>query len=526
MKVALLNTYDIRGGAARAAYRLNKGLIQIGVDVKMFVRDKISNDDSVSCVIPMKPLNQFTGNDSLNLIQQYYINQNRTECSNTIFTLPYPGIDLTALDVVKEADIINLHWVSNFQSPVTLRRLFSLGKPVIWTLHDQWAFTGGCHYTAGCDKYKTDCSCCPQLADNPYDLTNSVLKDKLDSLNGANITIVTPSRWLSICAIESKLFKGFRVETIANSIETEIFKPMPKEDAKEQIGVSKDTLTILVGAEHGNAKRKGFREFIEAIRYCIALSAFKNIAKKNKVMIICFGNLSDELYSLGIPIVSLGYLKSDEKIREAYCAADIFALPSLEDNLPNTMLESMSCGTPVIAFNTGGMPDLIEDQKTGLLVPCRDTQGMGAAISDILFKEEKRKRMGENCRKVIEDEYSISVQAKHYLELFHELLKNKNTSTTSNLNEIASMRNIGNGMGTQNINIETNVGENFKEIYKDCLQHSIKIMEQNIVSNKRGSEELKAQKHALRYLLKNKVAMAVRSVEKLIQMGLRRDMND
>ncbi|MBW1903172.1 MAG: glycosyltransferase family 4 protein, partial [Deltaproteobacteria bacterium] len=422
MKILQISTYDVSGGAARATYRLHRGLREIGEDCRMLVRHKDSDDPAVFLI----ELEEGHGGEEFFLgtaVQAHYIDTHRTDISDTIFSLPYPGYDISRLDMVREADIINLHWVARYQSLVTLHRLFSSGKPVVWTLHDQWAFTGGCHYTAGCERYCGDCARCPQLSDDPFDLPGGVLKDKLEFLKGANLTIVTPSRWLATCAGESKLFQDLRIEVIPNSLETDVFRPLPKAEAKKSMGITPDITTLLFGGEYGNEKRKGFHELTGAIKCCLGNDDFKGLVNADKVKLICFGYASDELGAVGIPVEALGYLDSDEKIMRAYCAADIFVLPSLEDNLPNTMLEAMSCGTPVVAFDVGGMPDAVINGVTGQLVPLGDTRGMGNAILSLIFNSEKRDLMGKECRKNMEEQYKLEIQARRYLDLYQELLE-------------------------------------------------------------------------------------------------------
>jgi hypothetical protein len=170
----------------------------------MLVRYKVSSDNSVHCIDTRKDAANLDEEFYLDQIQHRYINAHRTDISNTIFTLPYPGHDLCETGLVQAADIINLHWIAWYQSVTTLQRLFSMGKPVIWTLHDEWAFTGGCHYSAGCKKYRRYCSNCPQLSDDPHNLAKAVLKDKLDLFKGANLTIATPSKWLGDCARKAR----------------------------------------------------------------------------------------------------------------------------------------------------------------------------------------------------------------------------------------------------------------------------------------------------------------------------------
>ncbi|MBW2217750.1 MAG: glycosyltransferase [Deltaproteobacteria bacterium] len=479
MKILQISTCDINGGAARATYRLHKGLREIGQDCRMLVRHKESQDDTVVLVDaeerPENPNEDFFLSD---IIQPYYIDSNQTELSNTLFSLSYPGYDLSELPMVQSADIVNLHWVAQYQSLVTLHSLFALGKPVVWTLHDQWAFTGGCHYSAGCEKYQSDCVECPQLGDDPFNLPAAILKDKLEIFKDVDLTIVTPSRWMAECARRSRLFKDLKIEVIPNSLETDIYTPLSKSEAKEEIGISPQAITMLFGAIDGSEKRKGFFELVNAIKFCLNEDVFQRLLQDDKIRLICFGRPSHELESIGIPFVALGHLDSDEKIRSAYSAADFFLLPSLEDNLPNTILESMSCGTPVVAFDVGGLPDMVTNGVTGQLVPLSDTRKMGETIIDLIQKPDLRKSMGKEGRKRAEQEYSLSVQAGRYFDLYEGLnLSNKSVFQTVSAEP---------GVDTAWCDVEkkeslpvpitTAIGPSFREIYDQVLMKALKTI--------------------------------------------------
>ena len=478
MKILQISTYDITGGAARAAYRLHRGLLQIGQDCRMLVRYKASTDDSIFCLIPKNQAEKVNEEFFLSVaIQEQYINSHRTDISNTLFSLPYPGYDLSSLPMVQAADIINLHWVAQYQSPLTLHKLFDLRKAVVWTLHDQWAFTGGCHYSAGCEKYQSDCVGCLQLADDLFGLPAAVLKDKLRFFKDANLTIVTPSRWMAECARQSRLFKDLRVEVIPNSLETDVFRPLPKVEAKKSIGLTPDIVTLLFGGEYGNEKRKGFHELIRAIEYCLKDDDFANLIRAKKIRLICFGYASDELEAVGIPVEALGYLDSDVKIMTAYCAADIFVLPSLEDNLPNTMLEAMSCGTPVVAFDVGGMPDAVINGVTGQLVSMGDTRQMGKAILSLIFNSEKRGGMGKECRKKIEEQYKLEIHAQHYWELYQELIEPHTSGVQATFeDQTARVWEVPVSLKGEplSVTLEPGVGSHFKDIYDQVLFKALK----------------------------------------------------
>lgn len=480
MKILQLSTFDIRGGAARATYRLHRGLRGIGQDCRMLVRHKDTDDNFVSAIAREQGTHKDDGAFFLEVpIQEHYINRHRTDVSNTMFSLPYPGYDISRSRLVQNADIINLHWISQYLSPVTLHRLFALGKPVVWTLHDQWAFTGGCHYSAGCEGYRSHCRQCPQLADDPFFLPETILKDKEELLENANLTIVTPSRWMGRCARESRLFKSLTVEVIANSLETDLFSPLPKPQAKKRLGIPADTVTLLFGAIDGSEKRKGFVELVNVMKFCQQNDLFQELLQQNRVKLLCFGNPNHQLQTMRIPFLSLGRLETDEEIRDAYSAADIFLLPSQEDNLPNTILESMSCGTPVVAFDVGGVSDMVSNGVTGRLVKAFDIEQMGDAIVSLAVDPEKRVSMGKACRRRVINDYALDVQANKYLNLYDGLLHQYRQSEprlTSNLEPTNRLENEAPTTPLEPVPapLDSTLGSPFCAIYDKVLLWALK----------------------------------------------------
>ena len=383
------------------------------------------------------------------------------------------------MPLVQAADVINLHWVAYYQSPVTLHRLLDLGKPVVWTLHDQWGLTGGCHIATRCERYRHDCHPCPQLADDPFNLPKAVLRDKVELFSGADLTIVTPSQWLATCATESRLFKDAPVLVIPNSVETDVFAPLPKAQAREALALPLESVVLLFGATDVKEKLKGFRELRDALQHCLAHPEFQRLVDDDKIRLLCFGHSSEELRPGRIPTTPLGYVASEETMRFAYAAADVFILPSLEDNLPNTMLEAMSCGTPVVAFAVGGIPDVVVDGVTGRLAPPGDVRSLGDAILALVFNSDERELMGQNCRKAMVDGYSPQVQARRYLESYQELCEGSRRSAQAARRGRAGERPdaetlAGSEIEISGVCVDTTLGTHFQEIYDKVLSKALR----------------------------------------------------
>ncbi|GAM08917.1 putative glycosyltransferase YpjH [Geobacter sp. OR-1] len=356
------------------------------------------------------------------LIQRFYIDASRTNLSNTLFSFSYPGIDITSTSFIQSADIINLHWVGWFQTPATIHKLFNLGKPVVWTLHDMNPLTGGCHYSAGCDCYIRECQDCPQLSSDPHSLPNAILKDKLELFEGYPLTIVTPSHWLANCARKSSLFKSCRIEVIPNCIETDIFAATSKDEAKTALGIDPQNIVLMFGADTSNEKRKGFAELEAAIAMMRDSPPIEDMISHNRITILTLGPLTADISKLGLHNKAMGTVNDDALIARAYSAADIFVLPSLEDNLPNMMLESMACGTPVLAFDTGGIHDVVVDGMNGRLVPTGDVVAMAHGLIELVMDRSLRERLGAASTALVHGEYSPKIQAGRYIALFEDLL--------------------------------------------------------------------------------------------------------
>jgi glycosyltransferase involved in cell wall biosynthesis len=290
MLTAIVSKRDYLAGAAKASYRLHKGLNLIGMESFMLVKEKKAHDDKVLQVVASEGSSGSEEKNIIQAIQRRYIDENRTPLTNTKFTFPYPGYDLSGLEIVKQADIINLHFIASFQSCETIRKLLLSGKSVVWTLHDQWALTGGCHYSAGCEKYKSDCLGCPQLADDPYQIPHKVLAHKRSLIDKSRLFIVTPSKWLSRVAKESLLFGELMTEVIPNAVETDLFRPgSDKGESKERLGIPADVITMLFGSASGNIKRKGLEKLRDALEICNNNRKFKKLVIKEKIKVLCFG---------------------------------------------------------------------------------------------------------------------------------------------------------------------------------------------------------------------------------------------
>ena len=412
MKILIVNTSDISGGAAIAAYRIHKGLQRIGMDSKMLVQTKLSDDKTV-----IGPDNKIKkGFAKLRPTLDSAVKKLFSGGSNTIFSpawLPFSDIPSQIKSIAP--DIVHLHWICG--GMLRIEDLKRINKPIIWTLHDMWAFTGGCHYNAGCERFQQACGNCPQLNRmGENDLSQSVFKRKEKAWAGLDITIVTPSNWLAECAKESSLFKGRCIEVIHNGLNLNLFKPIDKTIACEIWDLPINKKLILFGAmEATSDHRKGFDMLYKGL---------KQLAAKwsDKAELVVFGASEPEnLPDFGLPVHYLGLLHDDVSLALLYSATDVMVTPSRQDNLPNTVVEPLSCGTPVVAFDVGGMPDMIDHKLNGYLAKPYDTSDLAAGVNWVLSNKNRHKELCIKAREKAVACFDIEKVAGQYESLYREI---------------------------------------------------------------------------------------------------------
>lgn len=380
MKILIINKSDTTGGAAIAARRLKDALQANGHSVKMLVQEKRSTDKIIFSTTNGK-LKEYYNFLLFVLERLYFLFFEKSKEIRFAFSPAVAGEDISKHPLVKEADVIHIHWFNQgFLSLKGLKKLFKLNKKIVWTLHDMWAFTGGCHYAGDCNNYESGCGNCKFLKKpGKNDLSSKVLKRKRKVLKNKQLQIITCSNWLANKAQNSSLLKHFTITAIPNPIDTAIFKPGDKMALRKQLNLPTDKKLILFGAANIMDERKGLKFLVEALKKL----KDKNDQLAGKAEILLFGKSNEEfLKQMPLKVNDLGLIFGEQNIARVYAAADAFVLPSLEDNLPNTVMESLACGTPVVAFNTGGIPEMIEHKKTGYLA---DYKSIDSILQGLIF---------------------------------------------------------------------------------------------------------------------------------------------
>lgn len=414
LKVVHLSTYDISGGAARAAYRLHKGLRGSGHDSSILVAQRCGEDPSVSALkLPMDLASRLRRRFRRDLINHSFARYKRSRPAGyDIFSDDRSEHGATLVSQIPLCDVINLHWVSGFIDYQAFLAVLPQSVPIVWTLHDMNAFTGGCHYDHDCGKYMDGCGACPQLGSSAAaDLSNQIWQRKrkvFEQIGPRRLHIVAPSRWLASASERSPLLSRFPISVIPNSIDTDDFAPRDRGFARDLLEVPQDGKIILFVANSVSDRRKGFALLTQALN---SLYDLKNL------FLISLGSNGLSI-DAPIPHLQISPIYDDRWLSVIYSAADLFVIPSLQDNLPNTVLESMACGTPVVGFDTGGIPDMVRHGIDGLLVPNQDVDALRRAIIELFRDPARRFEMSVNCRRDAVEKYALEAQTRRYVELY------------------------------------------------------------------------------------------------------------
>ena len=419
MKILILNTAEHTGGAAVAANRLLRALLRQGVSALMLVRDRATDDPAVVS------LDRGAVRRWLNFL--YFVWErlviylcNRLSKRNLFqVSIANAGINIRRTAAFREADVIHIHWINQgFLSLDEIARIIASGKRVVWTLHDLWPATAICHYPGDCVKYRTDCSACPMMSENPLvDLAKRVARRK-GKIDWRRVTFVGCSEWIARTARESVWLREARFVSIPNPIDTTLFRPIDRREARQRLGLPEGKRLILFAAAKLSDTRKGAAFLLEACRLLAA-------EMEGELEIILMGSDAAELSALSpVPVRALGYISGAAELAVAYSCADLFVIPSLEDNLPNTIMEAMACGTPCVGFRTGGIPEMIDHEVNGYVATSRDSADLARGIAWVLGHPEPAK-LSAACREKVMRCYQESVVAKKYIALYQKLIQEK-----------------------------------------------------------------------------------------------------
>jgi len=418
MKISLINTSDSGGGAAVACIRLLKAL-KGKVKVNMLVQHKNSLDSSVLSVLKFK-LDFYLA--KLNFLLEripFIAFYEKNKAVRFAFSTANVGMDISKNTAIIQSQILHFHWINQgFLSINNLQKLIDLQKPIVWTLHDMWTFTGGCHYAGNCTNFMKQCGNCKFLIrPSEFDISKKgwVLKQKLLSKN-TNITFIACTNWMAEQAKNSSLLQNFNIQVIPNTIDITLYKPLNKIEIRKKWGLNANAKIILFGAANINDKRKGLAYLIEALEKLKA-----NYATSFPIHIVLFGkNKMFNTSTLAFPSHNFSIINNEQQLVEIYNLADVFVLPSLEDNLPNMAMEAMACGIPVVAFNQGGIPEMVNHQQNGYIANYKSADDLAKGIHWVLNNENNN--LQKNARDKVICTYSNDIIAQKHIALYQSIL--------------------------------------------------------------------------------------------------------
>lgn len=412
INVLHISTNDFTGGGAgKAALRLHNAMLECGIKSRMLVLNKQTSYASVAALGSSK-ITRYMMIINI-LIDKIKLFKYHPYAS---FSVASSGFHIKKHKLLKEADIIYLHWVNHgFLSIKEIAEILSLGKPVFWFFHDMWPITGGCHHSFDCVKYMDSCNACPALQrhSSENDISRKVFQYKLKLWSQYNnLHIITPSNWLAKCAQSSRLFGNGRlsINVIPNTFDPQIFIPKETTYCREYFSLTKSKKLILFGAHMAVSNPyKGWNYMHKALQ---------NLKLREDIVAVILGSKvnKDIIDSIPIPVVCIEPISDESSLSMLYSAVDVFVTPSLADNFPNTIVESMACGTPVVGFNVGGIPDLIKHKVTGYLAEYKNANDLSAGIEWVLSKHKS----DFNTRSFIMDTLSPEVVVKQHKSIWEK----------------------------------------------------------------------------------------------------------
>lgn len=416
MKILHISYEDLGAGAFKASYRLHSALLELGENSNLLVNNKTS--DSFSVINYPTKLNRFYQflNQKLNSFGAKILIGKPTKLFS--FLLSPFGIMADIINAQKP-DIVHLHWI--YRDMIQISELKKINAPIVWTLHDMWPYTGGCHYSETCVKYQSSCGECPLIGSlKPKDITRKVFqhKEKIYA-QISDLTFVGVSNWITNSAKKSSLLRNYRVTTISNPIDTNVFKPINKSIAKKLFNISPNKKIILFGAlSPSSDERKGFKELIEAL---------KTINNEDLELVVFGMSKPEHQQAINFKTYYVGHLFDEVSMSALYNVADVMVVPSLQEAFGQTASEALSCKIPVVAFNTTGLKDIVDHKKNGYLANPFDSKDLAKGISWVL-NNKNYSEISSNARIKVLNAFDSKIIGKKFIELYREILEKQKDS--------------------------------------------------------------------------------------------------
>ena len=404
MKILVCNTHESKGGAAKSARRIYECLKSNGQDVHYITYfSETSDEDVYSPNSFVDKILRFVIPKLDYLLRIIFIKDRKVPFSASLFSSGVPRF-LNSFS----PDIVNLNYTN--MGFLSIKDLTKIKAPIVWTLHDSWAFSGGIHLPSHSENLY------PELLNKhllrypkSFNISEFIFLQKKKLWRNLDITIVSPSRWLATRASQSSVFKKEHIKVIPNPINTTIFKPRDKIFSRRKLELDLGNRYILFGAVNGlKDSNKGFKMLLKAIK----------MLGNEDIKILSFG--SQESSFSDDKIIELGYIEDQEELSYIYSAADVTVLPSFSENFPNVLLESVSCGTPIVGFAVGGIPEIIKDDSIGSLAKPYEIKDLSLKIKETLYNKKFDRG---TMHRGIEKEYGFEEISNKYINLYKSILE-------------------------------------------------------------------------------------------------------
>lgn len=418
MKVLFVNALEVGGGAARAALRLLHAVRREGIDAWLLVQSRGGDDPHV---LGPKTRLERVMRHLAPMVESRWVRACAPECGGIFSPAMMPGF-VAARAAEIDPDVIHLHWIGFGMLRIEAFR--RLKRPIVWTLHDSWAFTGGCHvpfdFASGrvCVRNQVACGQCPVLGSSrERDLSHRVWRRKRRAWRGIDLTVSAPSRWLAECAKSSSLLRDRRIENIPNGLDLSRFVPVDRRFARSVLALPADKKLIVFGAQSGTSDaNKGFHLLASALRILKAKRGGDDIE------LVVFGSREPSVpVDLPYKATYLGWLHDDVSMNLLYAAADVVVAPSLLENLPFSVMEAMASGTPAVAFRQGGVPDLVDHLENGYLAQPYEAEDLAEGIAWVLADGSRHQHLSARAREKVEAAFDVRSVAQRYVQLYRDV---------------------------------------------------------------------------------------------------------
>jgi len=416
MNILQINTSDSRGGAAKDTYRFKKRLEELGYKTSLFVGYKFSSDENIFLINPRNKFLKITSKIIKRNLRGYVRRKISYFKANDI-----EGFDIDRLfgsKAYKKADVIHLCNLHGDYFNLKAIEKISQEKPVVWTLHDLWAITGHCAHPFNCQKWKMGCNNCPYLNTYPailWDNTEYLWNKKKEIYNNSKLNIVANSQWTKE-QVEKSILRNHNIYLIYNGVDDRVFKPYNKREVRQKLNLPVDKKIILFLAVGGEKNPFKGWEYIEGM-----VSRYKN---NKDILFLAIGSRKEGQFD---NIRYIKYLDDDSLLAQYYSAADLFLYPSLADTFGLVVAESLSCGTPVVTFKTGGIPEILEHKKTGYIAEYKNLRDLIMGVEYIFgIANDETKETSQNSVQRIREKFTLDIMTNNYLNLYQKIIAQKN----------------------------------------------------------------------------------------------------